>query len=285
MLDAIDVVAGDLLDLGKGRADDQNPWIRFMHANMDPAPGTGLPTLLDAYSIHVYWEPQEFPDKPVKRLRTLATTINDLPSERAVYVTEYGVRRLVNPQFRRPGTIDGLPGGTKMEQSPEAAFQHAWFNALAPQCGCAGLAKWVLYRTDLPKTGWGEWGMIDSPDEGRLERTPVYRLTRLFTHSVGRHWMATGLGQSPDPAVMASRFLAPNGDDQTVIVLNGHDRPQDVRVGSLRKQRTYFRADWNRDTAGGLLPLDPKSTGEGQTLTVTVPARGVLALSTLPMGL
>ena len=138
--EAIDIVAGDLLDQGKGKsgADGQTPWIKFMHANMDGL--HGAPSLLDAYSIHVYWEPTEFPTKPRQRLETLADTITNLPSERPVYVTEYGVRHLEKIENRRPGSLDGV----KMEHSPEAAFQHAWFTARAPQFGCAGLVKWVL---------------------------------------------------------------------------------------------------------------------------------------------
>ena len=105
------IVAGDLLDQGKGTsgADGQTPWIKFMHANMDGL--HGAPSLVDAYSIHVYWEPTEFPTKPRQRLKTLADTITNLPSERPVYVTEYGVRHLEKIENRRPGSLDGVKDG------------------------------------------------------------------------------------------------------------------------------------------------------------------------------
>ena len=79
-------------------------------------------------------------------------------------------------------------------------------------------------------------------------------------------------GESADKEVMASRFLGPNGDDQTVIVVNRSKDAQDVEVPSLRKRRTYHLADWNRDAKGGLLPLDAMTTGDGGKLTVRGPA-------------
>ena len=69
-----------------------------------------------------------------------------------MYVTEFGVRKLGSKP--EPG---GLGGGQTIEFSPDVAFQHAWFMALAPQYGCAGLVKWVLYRTDR-RCAWGSGG-------------------------------------------------------------------------------------------------------------------------------
>ena len=104
------------------------------------------------------------PKKPFQRLETLARTMQSLQSDRPVYVTEFGVRKLMKIENQRPGSLDGV----KMEHSPEAAFMTAWFSAMAPQRGCAGLVKWAFYRTDLT-SGWGHWGMIDAPSGGFVQ--------------------------------------------------------------------------------------------------------------------
>lgn len=227
----------------------------------------------------MYWEPdggdEGFPTKLEGRLKRVAETIGGFGSDLPVYVTEYGVRRLkARP---RPGSL----GGVKIERSPEAAFQHAWFNALAPQHGCAGAAKWALYRAEGSK-GWGEWGMIATPRE-RFERTPVYRVTRLFNHVADPGWLPAGLAH--DTSAIASKFASADRAQESVVVLNAATGPQDVRVAGLRKNGRYFAAVWNADGEGGLSPHDPVTAdGQGRA-TVSVPRRGVVALSTRPLGL
>jgi hypothetical protein len=275
---AVDLVGGDLLENRKSRLNSQDAWLRYMHANME-VPREGFPPVLDGYSIHLYWEPggggEGFPAKLEKRLETLERTIRSLPSELPIYVTEYGVRKLkARP---RPGSLDG----TKMERSPEAAFQHAWFNALAPQYGCAAAVKWALYRTERSK-GWGEWGMIATPRES-FERTPVYRVTRHFNHVADPGWLPAGLAH--DSGAIASKFASADRSEESVVVLNASVRPQDVRVAGLRKNGRYFAAVWNADGAGGLSPHDPVTADGRGRATVDVPRRGVVALSTRPLRL
>jgi hypothetical protein len=179
--EAVRIVGGDLLERKTAPATHQDAWLRYMHANM-AVPRPGLDPVVDGYSVHVYWEPGDgdegFPTKLESRLEHLEQTIRNLPSKLPVYVTEFGVRKLnAKP---RPGKLNG----TRMEASAEAAFQHAWFKALAPQYGVAGIVKWALYRTDVNK-GWGDWGMIDSPKAG-LERFPATASRASSTSSPAR---------------------------------------------------------------------------------------------------
>jgi hypothetical protein len=238
--------------------------------------------VLDGYSIHVYWDPRAmsegFPAKLEGRLLNLVQTIRNLTCDLPIYVTEYGVKRLgAKPE---PGTLDG----EMLEQSPQVAFQHAWFNALAPQCGCAGLAKWVLCRTE-PSRGWGQWGMLDSPGQ-QFKRTPVYRVTRLFNHVVPFGWHAAGFGPEAGAHILVSKFTAPNGVDNSVVVLNNSAERQDVQVHGLTKSRRYHGAVWNRDGKDANQPLaqDPTTDAHGTAL-VHVPPHGVVGLSTRPLGL
>ena len=244
-------------------------------------PRENLGRVLDGYSIHLYWEPGDgvdgFPQKLEARLVNLQKTMQSLGSELPIYVTEYGVRKLQAKP--RPGKLDGLP----IEKSPEAAFQHAWFNALAPQYGCVGLSKWALYRTDR-SDGWGGWGMIDSPQTD-FERSPVYRVTRLFNHLIGTGWAAAGLGRDDRAGVLSSRFS--NGSQDSVAILNRGTDARQVVVEGVKPRTPYFVAVWNRDGTGG--PAEPLAAPITSTAareaTVDVPKNGVVAISTRPLRL
>ena len=234
--EAITIVAGDLLQEGKSKADHQDEWIRYMHANME-RPRPGFESVLDAYSIHVYWTPAEFPSKLERRLESLDALLRGLGSTKPVFVTEYGVRKLVRPASMRPGLV----GGVNLDHTTDAAFQHAWFNALAPQCRCAGLAKWVMYRTDIV-SGWGIWGLIDAPSR-RFEKAPAYHVTRLFNDLLGPGWTADGMSRSADRAILVSRFSAPGRADESLVALNRGDGAREVRLTGLPRQQALSPSD------------------------------------------
>lgn len=271
MRDALRFIAGDLVERGNSA---QDTWLRYLHRNME-VPRPQFPSVLDGYSIHVYWEPsggaQGFPAKPERRLLNLQRTARTLGLAAPLYVTEYGVRR-VNAR-PKPGRI----GGIRIEEAVPTGFQHAWFNAIAPQRGCVGVAKWVLYRTDL-QAGFGEWGMIGRP-AARFPRFPTFRATRLFTHVVPRGWLADGLSRVAANAI-ASRFVAPDGTDESVLTLNNSTRARQVKLEGLRENEDYFVVAWNRDGQGSLATLPPLRSDATGAATVQVPAHGVVALST-----
>jgi hypothetical protein len=275
MRDALRFIAGDLVERGNST---QDVWLRYLHRNMEVA-RPQFPSVLDGYSIHVYWEPaggaQGFPAKPERRLANLERTASRLGLAAPIYVAEYGVRQ-VRARVK-PGRIGGVP----IEETPIAAFQHGWFNAIAAQRGCVGLSKWVLYRTDRA-AGFGEWGMIGTP-AAQFPRFPVYRVTRLFSQFVPRGWLARGLSR-PATNMIASRFAAPDGSDESVVTLNNNARARTVKLQGLRENEDYFAVAWNRDGQGSLASLPPiKSDGTGAA-SVPVPARGALALSTRDPG-
>jgi hypothetical protein len=279
---AITIVAGDLVQDGKGAADHQDAWIRYLHANMD-RPREGFPSVLDAYSIHVYWKPGppprgEFPKKATDRLDNLEKLAKNLGLRKPIFVTEYGVRFPVSPESDRPGTLDGVP----MERAPESVFEHAWFKARAPQKGCVGLVKWVMYRTDL-RTGWGKWGLIDAPSTG-FDRTPMFHMARLFNRIVGQDWLANGLAERD--SLLVGRFTGPADLEESVVVLNANDETRDVQLTNLTKGRRYERAAINRDGRAELTrPNAVTADAASGAVSLTVPGRGLVALSTRPIGL
>ena len=269
-------VAGDLVERGNST---QDVWLRYLHRNME-VPRPQFPSVLDGYSIHVYWEPttgaQGFPAKPERRLANLQRTVGNLGIAAPIYVTEYGVRQV------RARVKPGRIGGVRIDEAPIAAFQHGWFNAIAAQRGCMGFSKWVLSRTDRA-AGFGEWGMIGTP-AGGFDRYPVYRVTRLFSHFVPPGWLANGLTRI-STAVIASRFAAADGSDASVLVLNNATRARQQKVQGLRANQNYFVVAWNRDGHGALASLDPIRSDATGAATVRLPAHGIVALSTRNPGI
>jgi hypothetical protein len=276
--DSVDLVGGDLVELGpkailvdnkprKYGPSDQSDWLKFMRNHMAD--------VLDGYSVHIYWAPGRgrggFPLNLERRL----ADVGKLGIEKPVYVTEYGVRQLEAKP--RPGTFDGSLRGTPMERSPGAAFQHAWFNALAPHYGFVGLAKWVLYKT-TNKGEFGGWGMI-GPAHGQSEPFrpyPTSAVTQLYNHLVGPQWTADCFGRSSDRSLLMSRFKGPGGGQSAVVLNMSRSRSQQVRIEGLQKNRPYAAAEWNRDGKGTVHELPPKKGGA----TLKVPAYGLVALST-----
>ena len=272
---SIALVGGDLVEKGPGSMtldgekhsyapSSQNVWLRFMEKSMSD--------VLDAYSIHVYWEPgaAQFPASPTKRLEDL----RKLGIEKPIYVTEYGVRQLTSEP--RPGLLDGM----QLEQSLQTAFQHAWFNALAPQYGCVGLTKWVLYRTTR-QAEFGNWGMIGPRRDpnGAFRRWPTCDVTMLFNSLIGPQWTAAGLGSTSEPTLLASAFQGPRGK-HSVVVLNNGQEATPVRVEGLKPRVNYRVIDWNADGAGSLEVRHRIATPATGAAGFTVPALGLTALTT-----
>ena len=105
-------------------------------------------------------------------------------------------------------------------------------------------------------------------------------MTRLFNHLVDRDWTADGFGKSKDGTVLASRFKGPA--NESVVLLN-RGPTQQVVVEGLRPQK-YFVADWTKDGAPAKERTEPLVPNAG-ALPLTVPDRGIVALSTRPLQL
>jgi len=253
--DGVRLVGGDLVAAGNS---PQNFWLEYMREEMDE--------LLDGYSIHVYW-PQGRTAKFEQRLADLVDAIGRFGLVKPIYVTEYGVKAADSGE---PGTI----GGKNVEDMLETAHQHAWFNALAPQHGCVGFAKWVLYRTQ--GRTYHDWGMIDTP-ANQFDRKFTYYVSWLFTHAIDLEWRASGLAGSGN--LLASGFSGPNGE-HSVFVLNRDDQRHGVRVEGLQTNGSYFAAMWNRNGDGRIHVLPRVAADANGGARVSVAPHGVVVLST-----
>jgi hypothetical protein len=271
---AFELVGGDLV-AGGSAGSQQADWIKFMQENMAD--------VLNGYSIHVYWTHGDF-----AKFESRLTHLLDFKIHKPVYVTEYGVR---GPDFHDEHRKfeQGSLHNNNIEDSIESAFQHAWFNALAPQYGIIGLAKWACYRIDTGTTSpAGE--RRPERDSGMLrgigrDFEPVhnYRVTLLFNRLLGPNRRAAGLGGLGTDTIV-SRFAGPAGD-HSLVALNRSGEAKELQIDVGIANRTYAVAAWNHNGDGQLGQHEPSvSSSDRKIATVTVPPSSLTALSTTPLG-
>jgi hypothetical protein len=273
---AVQLVGGDLV-LG-GPADipgsNQADWLRFMQQHMKD--------VLNGYSIHVYWNNGQYSRFEQRLARLLEFRI-----EKPVYVTEYAVRGTDFSKDERPFQM-GSVGGANVEDSRESAFQHAWFNAVAPHYGIVGFAKWACWRIDKGKAApvgkrrpERDSGMLCGIGKA-FAPTPNYQVTLLFNRVVGRNWKAAKVAVSAD--TLASTFAGPGGH-HSLVVLNRGREANEVSVDRLEPGRQYRAVAWN-EAGDGRLGRLPQVTADGSGIVpLTVPPSALVALSTRPLGI
>ena len=276
--------------------------------------------VLDAWSIHVYWQYDELGLKPklVKRLNDVRGICDGLILEqlnpKPVYVTEYGVRgiwRVKREVVRASGMhhlklvkVKPEPGvykptgeelrGRRVVDLNLNAFQHAWFNLLAPRLGYQGLSKWDAYfaKYDLKDEPHPqEYGLIGRPQGADLPVRPSFHLTRLFTQAVPPGWNVREVKRPPGTQIVTA-FAAPSGDGLTLI---GLDTAGATLVNAVKGKRSYGFAKlpkntsfhliyWNRHGKGRLSsPGKVRTDGAGHLPPVEVPLHSVFALTTVPV--
>jgi hypothetical protein len=275
--DRVRLMGGDLVAQVSPLGQTQADWFGFMASRMAD--------LLDAYSIHVYWNYWDA-DKIQRRLREVRAIVDALPeaARKPLYVTEYGVRGKRTPNDGGPGTWDD---GTPLESTNVSAFQQAWFALLAAQLGYSAAVKWDAYfgRYDaIPQA----YTMIGPPAEGWPLR-PSYGVTRLLTAATRPGWRVVGVDGVRAPRVLTA-YAGPAGE-LSVIGL-------DTRGASLNgiapSFSTYLVAGfppnaslrlllWNADGTGALRPPIALRASAGGVARVGVPLQAVFALTTLPL--
>jgi hypothetical protein len=274
----IRLLAGDLVGTRSPTGQTQEDWFRFMAIHMT--------NWVDAYSIHVYWD-YWHPAKLVRRLTEVRQIVNALPpgGRRALYVAEYGIRGIRS----KDGTTYPQPGiyadGTPFEETTINAFQHAWFDLLAPRLGYYGLSKWDGFFGKYD-AGTQDFSLIGPPQEGWPLR-PVYYLTRLFTQTVKPGWNVIGLTGAPAQKLVTA-YASPSGD-LTLIGLDTAGASLNTvsstvvpySLAGLPPNTTFRLYYWNLDgTGGNTFVGSVRSDALGQ-LNVTVPLQSVFALTTL----
>lgn len=272
-------MGGDLVRGPDVGPPNQDAWFQYLATNMAD--------ILDAYSIHVFWDYWDT-QKLVDRLTEVRAIVDALPASgrKPLYVAEYGVRGL--RKFN--GLPAGDPGvwedGTPISRTNVSAFQHAWFDVLAAKLGYMGTSKWDSYFGKYD-SGTQAYYMIGSPAEG-WPLYPLYNFVRLLTSTVKQDWRTIAVDSIPGTSRLLSAYAGKKGE-HTIVGLDTAGAQLNVvspltssyTLGGLPPSRTFHLAVWN-EAGDGLTGLSHVvKTDAAGVVTFSAPQHGVFVLTRL----
>ena len=277
-------MGGDLLGTTSPLGQSQAQWFTYLADNMGD--------LLDAWSVHIYWEFWDAAKIDRRLAAEVRTIFSVIPAakRRPLFVTEFGVRGV--PTFEgedgfQPGS---WPDGTGMSQTTLSAFQHAWFMIRAAQLGFNGTIKWDLYASKYD-AGTQDHSALGPGAEGWPAR-PVYRLLQLMTSSTeprGGRIVDVVRAAGTSPTKVLTGYVSPAGDI-TVLGLDtrggivGTTSAELVpyTIGGLPPNTSFRLLLWNAVGTGQNREVGRLNTDASGTLQVAVPRYAVFALTTTP---
>ena len=281
--DRIRFMGGDLTRSEQGPS--QAEWLRYMASRMGD--------LLDAWSVHVYWDfwdTEKIDQRLMSEVRTIVSTI---PPEqhRPLYVTEFGVRGLETFEGETSFNPGSWPDGTGMSETEMSAFQHAWFNLRAAQLGYSGTVKWDLYPAKYD-TGTQDFSALGPAADGWPKR-PVYNLLQLLgitTEPRGGHTVEVTTDAAGARGKLVTAYVSP-ANDVTVLGLHkaggsisatSHD-PVTYGLGGLPANASFRLLVWNGNGTGTNVDYGFFSTDANGAIEISVPKDAVFALTTTPI--
>jgi hypothetical protein len=269
-------MGGDLVRAPDVGPPNQQAWFQYM--------ATKMADILDAYSIHVFWDYFDT-QKLVDRLTEVRAIVNALPvaGRKPLYVAEYGIRGL--------RTFNGVPAGdpgvwedgTPMARTNINAFQHAWFDVLAAELGYVGTSKWDSYFGKYDN-GTQAYYMIGSPTEG-WPLYPIYNSMRLLTANVGAGWRTVNVASVPSTSRLLAAYAGKAGE-HTVVGLDTAGAQLNTvsplvtsyTIGGLPPSKTFQLTIWNQAGDGLVGAPTPAATDAAGVVTISVPQQAVFAL-------
>jgi hypothetical protein len=294
--DHIRLMGGDLVEFGDSPNQphaDHRVWWQYMATNMND--------ILDAYSVHIYWNYWDIPrmEFRLKDVRRIVT--EELPPEarKPTYVTEFGVRG--NRDF--PGKPAFQPGywqdGTMMARTNIAAFQQLWFNLVSAQLGFVGAVKWDAYWGRYDNSYNASHWLIGPAEEG-WPLMPAYHAFRLLLQTTQRGWQVIGVdpwaeddwkvGVADQPEKEVTAYAGPNGE-LTLIGLDTHGRDLNsastetpsYSIGGLPPHTTFNLALWNASANGQNAIVGGVTANASGVVRFEAPLHAAFALTTVPL--
>jgi hypothetical protein len=271
-------MGGDLVEARSPLGQTQGEWLAFL--------ATKMADLLDAYSIHVFWDYWDT-GKLVRRLTQVRQIVDALPADgrRPLYVTEFsarGIRTLNGVSYPEPGVY---ADGTPLPDTTINAFQHAWFDVLAARLGYSGMVKWDGYFGKYDR-GTQDYSLIGPPQQGWPLR-PVYNLTRLFTLTTKPGWKVVGVGGSSGTKLVAG-YTGPNRqvtvvglDTSGATLATPSTTVVSYSIGGLARDTSFQLYVWNQDGSGAVLPPTVVRSDPAGMIEVSVPQQSVFAVTTV----
>ncbi len=275
-------MGGDLVRGPDTGAPNQDVWFQYLATHMSD--------LLDAYSIHVFWDYWDT-QKLVDRLTEVRKIVNALPESgrKPVYVTEYGVRGM--------RTFNGVPqvdpgvweDGSPITQTNISAFQHAWFDVLAADLGYLGTSKWDSYYGKYDNSTQAYY-IIGAPQSG-WPLYPLYNFMLLLTTTVKRDWDVVAVDSAPNSSRLLAAYLGKSkqltvvGLDTAGAQLNTvSTTPVSYAIAGLPPSKQANLLIWNEAGDGLVGAKKPVLADANGVATITVPQQGVFVLTTIRLG-
>ncbi len=284
----IKLVGGDLVLNG------QAPFFLYMAQHMDD--------VLDAWSEHIYWNYYDS-EYMTSRLSGILDAMTTLKSEgyntKPLSITEYGVRgyKTYNgvaikdqdpyenntPVATDAGYYVNSDGTlTGMSQTNIAAFQQAQFNMEGVNDGFIGFSKWDFYRAQYD-FGYQDYSLIGyvsdpTPGQDQWPLRPSYYMEWLMANTTGQHWQVLGYSGTSG-AKLITPFRSPTGE-WTLFAMSTDQAATSVSIGDLPEGVEFRELVWNADGSGKVTESGRVNTGFSGTITVSVPAGSLLALTT-----
>jgi hypothetical protein len=271
--DQVRLMGGDLVQ------ENQRAWLTYLASR--------LAGLLDAYSIHVYWDYRDTA-RFRSRLAEVRRLVDGLPpaGRKPLYVTEYGVRG------RRPAGV-AAPGlyedGTPLARTRIAAFQQAWFQVAAAQLGYVGTVRWDCYAGKYDR-GTQAFSAIGPWQEG-WPTFPGYEALRLVTAAARPGWRVLAV-ERRRPSARPKHLTAWAGPAGELTVLGLHARGAQLdgasptlasyALGGLPPSSPFTLVVWNRAGDGRNELAGEVVSDAAGAARVAVPLHAVFALTTAP---
>jgi hypothetical protein len=269
-------MGGDLL------INKQQEWFDFLATKE-------MADLLDAWSIHVYWDFWN-PRKLVNRLTDVRTIWDALPRNRRkpLYVTEYGVRGKPGPQKKaNPGFLEDER--TPLRRTNINAFQHAWFSLLAADLGYRGTVKWDAY---FGRYGTGEpaktmaFASIGHPADPHP--SPIFELMRLLALTIGPGARVARFTSDAPEGKLVVGFSGPAerlsvvGLDTNGAVLNATSpRLSTYVLEGLPESTSFLLRSWNHGGKGRTVTRGRLRSDSSGSLPVRAPIHSVFAITSI----
>jgi hypothetical protein len=269
-------MGGDLVRAPDVGAPNQQAWFQYM--------ATKMADILDAYSIHVFWDYFDT-QKLVDRLTEVRAIVDALPQSgrKPLYVSEYGIRGLRTFNGAPAGDPGVWEDGTPMTQTNVNAFQHAWFDILAARLGYAGTSKWDSYFGKYDN-GTQAYYMIGSPADG-WPLYPIYNFMRLMTSNVSQGWRTVNVDSVPNTSRLLTAYAGKAGEHTVVGLDTAGSQLNTVSptvvtytIGGLPPSRSFALTIWNQAGDGLVGAPQPAATDTAGVVTVSVPQHAVFAL-------
>ncbi len=289
------IMGGDLVEGTVGAFSDHRNWFDYMAEHMND--------IVDAYSVHIYWNYDNIPRMELRLRDVRAAVTGELPVEarKPTYIMEFAVRGK-DPFPDRPTPRHAYyEDGTEMRKTNVAAFQTLWFFLGSAQLGYTGTAKWDAYwgMYDLSSPGNQSYWMTGTAAEG-WPLYPTWHALRLLLATTERGWQVlqvapweeddwkVGVPDQPEKELVA--YGGGNGD-LTVIGLDTHARFLNTvsesspaySIGGLPPSRTFNLALWNTTGNGENSTAGTVTTSAAGVARFAVPLHAAFALTTMPV--